>query len=165
MLTHRLLGGCSSSLSVSCLSLVSALIATDHTRFWSSFRQCSESSLLTHLERKVSCLLGSSRLFPDSLPATHGTLAPFRLCSCSQPQSSPWDLISKAQASAPSPQLPWQVSRQASQAGECRSAPILLVGISPLCPVHSCCCALLHGSEAPLPPWCPLPVFASEGAS
>ena len=40
------------------------------------------------------------------------------------------------------------MSRQASRAGECRSAPILCVGISPLCPPHPCCCALLRGSEA-----------------
>ena len=87
-------------------------------------------------------------LFPDSLAASCGALAPFRLCSRSQPQSSPWVLTSEAQASAPSPHLPWRVSRQASQAGECCSAPILHVGISLLCPPHPCCCALLCGSEA-----------------
>ena len=70
-------------------------------------------------------------LSPDSLPASCGALAPFRLCSCSQPQSSPWDLTSEARASAPSPHLPQRVSRQASQAGECWLAPILCVGISP----------------------------------
>ena len=46
------------------------------------------------------------------------------------------------------PRPPRQVSRQASRAGECRSAPILCAGISPLCPPHPCCCALLRGSEA-----------------
>ena len=46
------------------------------------------------------------------------------------------------------PQLTWRVSRQASQAGECWSAPILCAGISPLCPLHPCCCSLLCGSEA-----------------
>ena len=86
-------------------------------------------------------------LFPDSLPASCGTLAPFRLCSRRQPQSSPCD-PTEARASAPSPCPPQQVSRQASQAGECWSAPILCAGISPLCPLHPCCCALLHGSEA-----------------
>ena len=35
-----------------------------------------------------------------------------------------------------------------SQAGECYSALILHAGISPLCPPHSCGCALLRGSEA-----------------
>ena len=54
---------------------------------------------------------------PDSLPASCGTLSPFRLCSRSQPQSSPWDLTSKARASAPSLHPPQWVSRQASQAG------------------------------------------------
>ena len=77
-----------------------------------------------------------------------GALAPFRLCSYSQPQSSLWDPTSEAQASAPSPHPPRWVSRQASWAGECWSAPILCAGISPLCPLHPCCCALLHGSEA-----------------
>ena len=86
-------------------------------------------------------------LFPDSLPASRGALAPFRLCSRSQPQSSPCDPTSEARASAPSPRLPRWVSRQASRAGECWSAPILRTGISPLCPPHPCCCALLRGSE------------------
>ena len=100
--------------------------------------------------------------FPDSLLASCGTLAPFRLCSRSHPQSSPWGLTSKeARVPGPSPHLSCQVIRQASQAGGCWSAPILCVGISPLCLLHTCYCALLHGSEAsPLPP-----VSASEGAS
>ena len=85
--------------------------------------------------------------FLDSLLANCGTLAPFRLSSRSQPQSS-WGLTSEAQASAPSPHPPQWVSRQASQAGECWLAPILCVGISPLCPLHPCCCTLLCGSEA-----------------
>ena len=46
-----------------------------------------------------------------------------------------------------------QVSRQASQAGECWSALILCAGISLLCPLHPFCCALLCGSDAsPTPP-------------
>ena len=52
-----------------------------------------------------SCLLGRSNIFPDSLPASYGALAPFRLCSRSQLQSSPWD-PTEAQASAPSPAHP-----------------------------------------------------------
>ena len=99
----------------------------------------------------VFCLLGSSRLFPVFPPASCGTLAPFRLCSCSQHQSSPWDLTSEATASAPSPHPPWRVSRQASQSGECWSAPILCTGISLLCPLHPLG-ALLRGSEASCPP-------------
>ena len=43
---------------------------------------------------------------------------------------------------------PRRVSRQASRAGECCSAPSLCAGISPLCPPHPCGCALLCGSEA-----------------
>ena len=102
--------------------------------------------------------------FLDSLPACCGTLAPFRLCSHSQPQSSPRDLTSEAQASVPSPHPLWQVSRQAFQAGECWSAPILCAGISLFCPLHPCCCALLCGSKASPPPP-PPPISTSEGAS
>ena len=72
---------------------------------------------------------------------------PFRLCSRRQPQSPPCD-PTEAQASAPSPRPPRRVSRQASRAGECCSAPSLRAGISPLCPLHPCGCALLRGSEA-----------------
>ena len=87
---------------------------------------------------------------PDSLPATCGTLAPFRLCSHNQTQSSPWN-PTKAGASAPITCPPWRVSKQASRAGECSSAPILCAGMSPLCPPHPCCCTLLRRSKA-----CPL---------
>ena len=99
-------------------------------------------------KKKSLAFSAAPYFFPDSLPATCGALAPFRLCSLSQPQSSPWDPTSKAQASAPSPHPPRRASRQASRAGECWSAPILCAGISPLCPPHPCCCALLRGSEA-----------------
>ena len=82
--------------------------------------------LSSHTPKQWSpAFLAGPGFFPDSLPASCGTLAPFRLCSCNQPQSSPWDLISKAQASAPSPHLPWPVSRQASKlvsAGQHRSS-------------------------------------------
>ena len=151
MLAHSLLGGCSRRLSILCPSVVSVLVATPHACLWSSFRWCSESPLLAHPETTVSCLLGSCRLFPDSLPANCGTLAPFRLCSHSQPQSSPWDLTSEARASGPRPHLSRRVSRQASQSGECWLALILCAGISPLCPLHPCCCALLPGSETSHP--------------
>ena len=163
MLAHRLLGGGSSSLSISCPSLGSTLIATACIRFWSLFRRSSESPLLAYRETMVSCFLGSSRRFLRLRLASCGALALFRLCSCSQPQSSPWDLTSEAQASAPSPNPSCcRVSRQASQAGECWSAPILCARVSPLCPLQPFCCALLCGSEAfPLPP----PVSANEGAS
>ena len=151
MLAHRLLGGCSSSLSISCPSLGSTLIAATHTHLSSSFKWRSESPLLVHqgTKRQKMSLASSAApdFFPDSLPASCGTRAPCRLYSRSQPQSSPWD-PTKAGASAPSPRPPWRVSRQASRAGECWSAPILCAGISTLCPLHPCCCALLRGSEA-----------------
>ena len=102
---------------------------------------------------KILASLTRPDFSPDSLPASCGTLAPFRLSSRSQPQSSPWGLTSEAQVSAASCHPPWCVSRQTSQAGECWSALILCAGISPLCPLHPCCCALLCGSEAyPHPP-------------
>ena len=84
----------------------------------------------------------------DTLPASCGALAPFRLCSRSQTQSSPWDPTSNAGASAPSPHLPQRVSRQASRAGECWWALILCVETCLLCLPHSCFCTLLHCSEA-----------------
>ena len=58
----------------------------------------------------------------------------------------------RSPSSALSPHPPRQVSRQASQAGECGSTLILCVGISLLCPVHPNCWALLRGSEASLLP-------------
>ena len=150
MLAHRLLGGGSSSLSVSCPSLLSALIAAAHARLWSSFKWCSESPLLVHQETKrqeKSRFFGSSRHFPGLPPGYLWCANPFRLCSRSQPQSSPCD-PTEARASAPSPRPPWRVSRQASRAGECWSALILCAGISPLCPPHPCGCPLLRGPEA-----------------
>ena len=135
----------------------STLIAAARARLWSSFRWRSESPLLAHQETKreenVSCLFSSSRPFPGLPPRWLWCTIPFRLCSRRQPQSSPCDPTSEAGASAPSPCPPRQASKQASWAGECWSAPILSAGISPLCPLHPCCCALLHGSEAsPTPP-------------
>ena len=148
MLAHRFLGGGSSSLSISCQSLGSTLIAAARTHLWSSFRRCSESPLLVHPRTMVSCLLDRSRLFLGLPPSELWCTGPFRLCSHGQPQSSPWGLTSEARASAPSPRPPRQLNRQASRAGECCSALILCAGISPLCPPHPCGCALLRGSEA-----------------
>ena len=109
MLAHRLLGGGSSSLSVSRPSLVSALIATARASLWSSFRRRSESPLLarreTKRQEKVSYLFGSCRLFPGLLPGQLWCTNPFRLCSRRQPQSSPCD-PTEARASAPSPAHP-----------------------------------------------------------
>ena len=99
-------------------------------------------------KKKSLASLAVPYLFLDSLLASRGVLAPFRLCSRSQPQSSPWDPTSEARASAPSPRPPRRVSRQASWFSECWSALILCVGISPLCPPYPCCCALLHDSKA-----------------
>ena len=90
-------------------------------------------------------------------------LAPFRLSSCSQPQSSPWGLTSEAQASALSPHLPRRASRQASQAGECWSAPILCDGIFLLCLLHPLLCSppRLQNFLPPTPPSLPVKGFPS----
>ena len=76
--TPSILGGCSSSISVSCLTLLSALIATACTSLWSSIRWCSvfcgqtgkEFPLLVHPKTMVSCLLGRSRVF-SGLPHSY----------------------------------------------------------------------------------------------
>ena len=64
VLAHRLLGGGSSSLSVSCPSLGSVLMAVARAHLRSSFKRRSESPLLAHQEtkrqEKVSFLLHSS---------------------------------------------------------------------------------------------------------
>ena len=160
MLAHRTLGGSGSSLSGSCLSLGSELIAMAHTRSGArsgcavpSVGTLGRNPLSSHTpkQRFLASVAGPD-FFPDSLPASCGALAPFRLCSHSQLQSSPWGLTSEARASAHSPNPPQRVSKQASQAGGCWSAPILCAGIYPLCPPHPCCCTLLHGSKASLPP-------------
>ena len=101
----------------------------------------------TKRQEKSLASLAAPDLFLDSLPASCDALAPFRLCSCCQPQLSPWD-PPETRASAPSPHPSRQVSRQASRAGECWAALVLCAGISPLCPPHPCGCALLRGSEA-----------------
>ena len=68
---HTGLGGCSHSVSVSCLSLGSELIAMARACLWSLFRQCcafcgqkgKESPLLKQPKTMVSCLFSRSRLF------------------------------------------------------------------------------------------------------
>ena len=162
MLAHRLLGGGSSSLSVSCPSLGSTLIAAAHARLWSSFRRCSESCVLAHPKTMVSCLLAGPAFFLDSLPASCGTVAPFRLCSCSQPQSSPWDLTSEAQASAPSPARPRGGADKPLglvSAGRRRSSVRESLRFALCTPV-----AALSSVAAKLPPLPPA-VSAREGAS
>ena len=103
------------------------------------------------LQQRSPASLTGLGFFPDSLLASCGTLAPPRLSSRSQPQSSPWDLTSEARASAPSPHPSRRASRQVSQAGGCWSVPILRAGISSFCLLHPSCCALLRGSEASPP--------------
>ena len=113
----------------------------------SALKPLSSRTRKQRVKKKSLASSAAPDIFPDSLPASCGALAPFRLCSCSQPQSSPCD-PTEARASALSPYLSRWVSRQASWAGKCWSALILCGGISLLCPPHPCCCALFHSSEA-----------------
>ena len=69
VLAHRILVGCSSSLSISCLSLVFALIVAAPTCLWSSFRWCSESLFLAHPKTMFSCFSCRSGLFPGLPPS------------------------------------------------------------------------------------------------
>ena len=139
MLAHRLLDGCSSSLSISCPSLGSTLTAAARARLWSWVRWCSESPLLALPKTMVSCLFSRSRLFPGLPPGYPWRPSPLQAVFM-QPTpvlSLGSDLQSPSLSSQPRP--PQRVSRQASRAGECWSAPILCAGISPLCPPHPCC--------------------------
>ena len=155
MLEHRILGGSGSSISGSCPCLGSELIAAARACLWSSFRRCSafcghtgkESPLLALPETKVSCLSGSSSLFPGLPPGELWCTSPLQAVF-----TQPTPVLSlgsnlQSPASAPSPHLPWWVIRQASQVGECWSALILCAGIPPLCLLQLCCFTLLHGSE------------------
>ena len=85
--------------------------------------------------------------FPDSLPASCGALTPSGRVHAPTPVLSLRSDRSLSLSSQHRP--PRRVSRQASRAGECYSAPSLCAGVSPLCPPHPCGCALLRGSEAP----------------
>ena len=137
---------------MSCPSLASRLIAATRahlcTPLSGTLNPLSSRTRKRRGKKKSLVSLAVPDVFPESLPASCGALAPFRLCSCSQPQCFPWD-PTKARASAPSPHQSQPLSRPAARAGECWSALILRAGISLLCPPHPCCCALLHGSETP----------------
>ena len=122
MLAHRLLGGGSSRLSVSCPSLGSALIAAARARLWSSFRRRSESPLLGHQEtkrqEKVSASLAAPDLFPDSLldslPASCGALTPSGCVHAANPSPLPAILQSLSLSSQP---LPAPAGEQTSLSG------------------------------------------------
>ena len=154
--------GSSSNLHV---PLESWMAASARACTWSSCRHCTAASEHAEIEAPMAgppvslyipqqwCLasLAGPGFFSDSLSGSALHPSPLRLSSHSQPQSSPQGLTSETPASVPSPTHPspqW-TSRQASQAGECLSAPTLCIGLSPLCPLHTCCCALLQGSKAP----------------
>ena len=73
---------------------------------WSSFRWCSESPLLAHPKIIVSCLLGRSRLFLDSLPAGCGTLAPSGCVHAANPSPLPGIWPPKPEPQLPAPTRP-----------------------------------------------------------
>ena len=83
---------------------------------------------------------------PDSLPASCGALTPSGCVHAASP--SPLPAIHQSPSLSSQPRPPRRLSRQASRAGECWSALILRAGVSPLCPLHPCGCALLRGSKA-----------------
>ena len=93
------------------------------------------------------------------MPASCGALVPFRLFTQPTPVLSLGSDLRSQSLSSQYPLPPRWVSREACQAGEGWSALILCASISPLCPLHPCCSALLRGSEASPPPAPPsLPV-------
>ena len=99
----------SSSLSVSCPSLGSALIAMARARLWSSFKWRSESPLLAHQEtkrqEKVFCLFAAADFFPDSLPASRGALAPSGCVHAATPSPLP-GIRPKPEPQLPAPARP-----------------------------------------------------------
>ena len=92
---------------------------------------------------------GAPDLFPGLPPSSPWRTSPLQAVFTPATPVLSLDPTSEARASAPSPCAPQRGSRQASRAGECWSVPLLHAGISPLCPLHPCGCALLRGSEAP----------------
>ena len=103
---HRILGGGSSSLSISCPSLVSSLIAVARAHLWSSFRWCSESPLLAHSKTMDSCLLGKSRLFSGLPPTSCGALAPSGCVHTANPSRLPGIQPPKSEPQLPAPAHP-----------------------------------------------------------
>ena len=146
MLAHRLLGGGSSSLSIACPSLGSALIVA--TRAVSGAPLSSAVNLLSSRtrkqrgEKKSLASSAAADFFPVFPPSQLWGANPFRLCSRRQPQSSPCDPSLSSQ-----PRPPRCVSRQASRAAECCSAASLCAGISPFFPLRPCCCGIRADSR------------------
>ena len=144
MLTHRLFGGGSSSPSVSRPSLGSALIAAARALLWSSFRRRSESPLFVQRNKEAR-----KSLLPLRQLQTFSR-SPSRLAVVRQPLQAvftpPAPVLSLRSDRSPSlssqPRPPRRVSRQASRAAECCSAPSLCAGISPFFPLRPCCCGV-----------------------
>ena len=97
-------------------------------------------------KRKSLVSSAAADFFPVSLPASCGAPTPSGCVHASSP--SPLPALRPKPSLSSQPRPPRRVSRQASRAGECWSAPSLCAGVSPLCPPHPCGCALLRGPEA-----------------
>ena len=108
--------------------------------------------LLVYPTTMVPCLFGMPSLLPGFPQMWCIILWPPQAVFMLPISVFSWGLTSKARVSVPSPYSPWFVttSRQMSQAGQCASAsaPIICAGLSQLCPLYTCCCTLLWGSEA-----------------
>ena len=81
------------------------LVPVSGARLGSALNRLSSRTRKQRGKKKSLASSTGPDFFPDSLPASCGALAPFRLCSRSQPQSSPCD-PTEARASAPSPARP-----------------------------------------------------------
>ena len=104
MLTHRLPGGGSSSLSVSCPSLGSALLAaappTSGARLGGALNPLSSRTRKQRGKKKSLASSAAADFFPDSLPASRGALTPSGCVHAANPRPLP---VTRPK---PEPQLP-----------------------------------------------------------
>ena len=110
--------GCSSSLSVPCPSLGSVFIAAARARLWSSLSGAlNPLSSCTRKQRGKKKSLACSAapdLFPDSLPASCGALAPSGCVHATNPSPLP-EIRPKPEPQLPAPPAP--VGEQTSLSG------------------------------------------------
>ena len=171
MLAHRILGGCSSSISISCPSLGSELIAAARACLWSSFQWCSafcgqtgkESPLLTYPKTMGHLSLRKVQTFswsPSQLAVAHSPLSGH--VHTANPSLLPGIFPSK-----PKPQLP---ALTCPTGGADKPLRLVSSGQHQSSVWDSLCFALctpvaVLSSMAPKLPPHPPPDSASEGAS
>ena len=152
--------GSSSSISGSCLSLGSELIAMVHAVSGAclggalpSVGTQSRNPLYSSTPKQwFLAFLEGLEIFPDSLPASCGALAPSGCLHAANPSPLPgvWPPKPKPQLPAPTHPNGWAEKCLRLVSADWHWS---CVGISPLCPLQTCCCTLLRGSEAsPHPP-------------